>query len=88
MHGDTNWSYVIEFAPCSHWVFQDMKDFSHIVEFNRILDETDKTFEEEGSSMEEEISYYSSTSASASLIKDFHLYFDLKKLSLILRSLT
>ena len=70
MHGQSNWMYVIDVAPQTHRVLQDMDDLTPIDEINRILHDVDKICEEEGSSTEEEIIYYNSTSTDGSSSSD------------------
>ena len=66
MHGQSNWMYVIDVAPRTHRVLQDLDDLTSIDEINRILHDVYEIFEEKGSSIEEEISYYNSTSTNGS----------------------
>ena len=70
MHGQSNWMYVIDVAPRTHRVLQDMDDLTSIDEINRILHDVDKICEE-GSSTEEEINYYDSTPTDGSLSSEF-----------------
>ena len=70
MHGHTNWMYVIDVVPRTHRVLQNMEELSSIDEINRILHDTNESLEEEGSSTQEEISYYNSTSTGGSLSSD------------------
>ena len=71
MHGHTNWMYVIDVVPRTHRVLQNMEELSSIDEINRILHDTNESLEEEGSSTQEEISYYNSTSTGGSSSSDF-----------------
>ena len=63
--------YVIDVAPRTHRVLQDMDELTSIDEINRILHDVDESFEEEGLSTQEEINYYNSTSTSGSSSSDF-----------------
>ena len=66
MHGQSNWMYVIDVAPRTHQVLQDMDDLTSIDEINRILHDVDVSSTKEGLSIEEEISYYNSASTDGS----------------------
>ena len=70
MHGHTSWMYVIDFVPQTHRVLQNMEELASIDEINRILHDVDESSEEEGSSTQEEISYYNSSSTGRSSSSD------------------
>ena len=51
MHGQSKSMYVIDVASQTHWVLQDMDDLTSIDDMNRILQDVDESYAEEGLSM-------------------------------------
>ncbi|MCO5574075.1 hypothetical protein L7F22_027852 [Adiantum nelumboides] len=66
MHGDTNWKYVIDVAPCATRVLQSTQELSTIDDVNRILDDNDDDISEKGGSFSDAELEYSSTSMDGS----------------------